>query len=82
MNERTGTDADANNLYNIFLKFGFEVSLFNNLTKDAMLQEMLAGIKVKNWLYCTIFDYVRIVTKMYMLKKFSVHQGFLQNEYV
>lgn len=50
MNERTGTDADAYNLYNIFSKFGFEVSLHNNLTKDAMLQEMLAGIKVKNWL--------------------------------
>lgn len=43
MNERTGTDADAYNLYNIFSKFGFEVSLFNNLTKDAMLQEMLAA---------------------------------------
>lgn len=48
MPERTGTDADAYNLYNIFVKFGFEVSLLANLTKDAMLQEMLAGITVKN----------------------------------
>lgn len=41
MQERSGTDKDADSLYKIFSKYGFEVSLNHNQTKDQMMKIMI-----------------------------------------
>jgi hypothetical protein len=41
MNERSGTDEDASNLYCDFKRLGFTVELHHNKTKDEMLQLMI-----------------------------------------
>ena len=38
MGERTGTDVDAANLYQVFKKLGFEVHMFNNQKTTDMLE--------------------------------------------
>jgi hypothetical protein len=43
MNERSGTDEDASNLFADFKKLGFKVEMYQNRTKDQMLQIMIAG---------------------------------------
>lgn len=50
MGERSGTDKDAAALYEIFLKFGFEVSLHRDCTKDQMLKIMIEGMDVFMWI--------------------------------
>ena len=44
MGERTGTDVDAANLYQVFKKLGFEVHMFNNQKTTDMLKIMSEGI--------------------------------------
>jgi len=44
MQERSGTDKDAAALYEIFQRFGFEVSLHPDQTKDQMMKIMLDGM--------------------------------------
>ena len=46
MGERTGTDVDAANLYQVFKKLGFEVHMFNNQKTTDMLKILSAGMKL------------------------------------
>ena len=43
MGERTGTDVDAANLYQVFKKLGFEVHMFNNQKITEILKIMTEG---------------------------------------
>ena len=43
MGERTGTDVDAANLYQVFKKLGFEVHMFNNQKATEILKIMTEG---------------------------------------
>ena len=43
MGERTGTDVDAANLYQVFKKLGFEVHMFNNQKTTEILKIMTEG---------------------------------------
>lgn len=43
MGERTGTDADAANLYARFKELGFDVSIYSNLKAGEMLSVMTEG---------------------------------------
>ena len=43
MGERTGTDVDAANLYKVFKKLGFEVSIFNNQKTTEIFKIMTEG---------------------------------------
>ena len=43
MNERTGTDSDAANLYTRFKELGFDVKLYSDLRAEDMLKVMIEG---------------------------------------
>ena len=43
MNERTGTDMDAANLYTRFKELGFEVNIYSDLKAEDMLKVMIEG---------------------------------------
>jgi Caspase domain len=53
MNERSGTDQDAANLYQDFKKLGFTVELYHNQKASEMLRLMRRGACISFFLYCS-----------------------------